>query len=66
MSEFAPGNAPTPAVEGAIATPVLAHTNGGDAMPVSAPDTAQTVDSGHALRRPSAANDDAEHVDDTG
>ena len=35
MSEFAPGNASTPAVEGAIATPILAHTNGGDAMPVS-------------------------------
>ena len=66
MSEFAPGNAPTPAVEGAIPTPILAHTNGGDAMPVSAPDTAQTVDSDIALRRPSAVIDDAEHVDDMG
>ena len=51
---------------GAIPTPILAHTNGGEAMPVSAPDTAQTVDSSIAVRRPSAANDDAEHVDDTG
>ena len=33
MSEFAPDNAPTPAVEGAIAIPVLAHTNGGDGRP---------------------------------
>lgn len=54
----APGNAPTPDVDAADTAPVLAHTNGGDAMSVSAPDTAPTVDSDHALGRPSAANDD--------
>ena len=46
MSEFVPGNVRTPAPSRArTPTPILAHTNGGDAMPASAPDTAETVDS---------------------